>query len=784
MNSIRPLARRLASAPPVALAVMAGCWVFVCAASVRAQEPEPQQAGMIGGVINGEITLNLPDEIEVQALVDLVSTTLDVNIFYDESIRGKKVSLRSPVPVPRQALMDLLRNVLAAKGFVLVAAETPGWWRVIPAEELQRHVVDIREQAADASPERGEFPARDESSSRIITQLIPVRGPDAAKLAEILRPFLGSKGAAVVPVEGARLLMLTDNESAVRRMIQLVRVIDVAPRSAEIQVVRPRHTDAGQLAARVSGILSEKSKIEGPGARAVQAGVIANPTDGTLTLIGLPDALEEVRSLIREFDRPTERAATGWRLERYVPKYVSAERVLELVRRLSGLEEGTGTAVQLFVDAEANALYVRGPATLHAEARGVITDLDSAPFEARRPIRFYQPLNRKAADLFGVLVELLGSAEPEVITETIRPERPRTDAFGPEVTGPNVPAAGPGVVQVPPVPPAMEAGERDRERRIPASRVRGDDYTLTLDEQTNTIIAVATPQMHALIQQLIDEQDVRRPQVLVEATLVAVDISDGLDLGIELEQLDLGGDGTDHLLFSSFGLSTIDPTSGARSLIPGVGFNGVLIRPDQVPIIIRALATSGRARVVSMPKILVLDNDEGTLESVSEQPFTSVNASDTVATTSFAGFVKAGTQLRVTPHIAEGDHLELRYDLTVSSFAGGGGDGTTPPPRSSNTISSTVVVPDGHTVVVGGLILESESDTLSEVPLLGRIPILGMLFQSSSKAFSRTRLYAFIRPVILRDDQFEYLRYLSESDLEEAELANADYPQSTYEWMD
>jgi type II secretory pathway component GspD/PulD (secretin) len=239
-------------------------------------------------------------------------------------------------------------------------------------------------------------------------------------------------------------------------------------------------------------------------------------------------------------------------------------------------------------------------------------------------------------------------------------------------------------------------------------------------------------------------------------------------LGVELETLDLG-DAVDYLFFSSFGLSQVDPVTGARTLIPSSGVNGVVLTPSEVPFILQALATRGNTRVYSAPRILVDDNASGTIESVAESPFTSVNASDTVATTSFAGFAKAGTQLQIEPHIAEGDHLEIKYNLTVSSFTGTG-NAAIPPPRSSDTITSTIRVPDGNTVIVGGLLTETTADSSSHVPLLGEIPILGYLFSNKSQSKSKVRLYAFIRPTILRNDRFEDLKYISDRELEAAEL--------------
>ena len=395
-------------------------------------------------------------------------------------------------------------------------------------------------------------------------------------------------------------------------------------------------------------------------------------------------------------------------------------------------------------------------------------------------MRFYKLQNRRASEVFETLGSLLGDGavtrtEPRTASTPARVTRPQPDRLGFGVGGRGG-SAGLAGLALP-----MTSGSRSRESSGPL-HVEGEDFKLTVDEATNTLIVVASIAQHAEIEKLLVQLDKRRPQVLIELKLIAITVSDSLTLGIELESLDLG-DGTDYLLFSTFGLSGIDPTSGVRTLNPGVGFNGVLLRPTDVPIVMQALATRANARTLAAPRLLISDNATGTLSSVDQSPFTSVNASNTVATTSFAGFADAGTTVTVTPHIAEGDHLSLDFQLTFSSFTGTSSGAAIPPPRSSITLASTVEVPDGYTVVVGGLVVESPSDSISEVPWLGKLPLLGPLFQSRSKSHTRSRIYAFIRPIILRDDEFEDLKFLSAEQVQAAGIKDGPMPVAEPLWM-
>jgi general secretion pathway protein D len=302
------------------------------------------------------------------------------------------------------------------------------------------------------------------------------------------------------------------------------------------------------------------------------------------------------------------------------------------------------------------------------------------------------------------------------------------------------------------------------------------DAQITIDEGTNTLIVVADPEVQALYAQLIQRLDVRRPQVMVEAHIVNITGTDDLNLGVEISGGDREGD-SKLFSFTSFGLSEVDPTNGSLKIIPGAGFNGTLIDPKTADIVIKALASHSRSRVISSPKIVVDDNANGLLSSVAEEPFASVNATNTVSTTSFGGFAQAGTTINVTPHISEADYLNLEFDILVNSFTGAGASGL-PPPRNTDQVVSTVTIPDGYTVIVGGLNRKRVSSEIKGLPFIERIPVLRRLASSESNSSSEGMIFVFLRPTILRDDQFRDLIYLSSEDIPKAQI-EGDFPCSS-----
>ncbi|NNE00379.1 MAG: hypothetical protein HKN47_23925, partial [Pirellulaceae bacterium] len=183
-----------------------------------------------------------------------------------------------------------------------------------------------------------------------------------------------------------------------------------------------------------------------------------------------------------------------------------------------------------------------------------------------------------------------------------------------------------------------------------------------------------------------------------------------------------------------------------------------------------------RARVLAAPKILVNDNSTGKLESVVSVPFSSVNASETVSTTSLGGDQQAGTIITATPHINEDDHLQLEFDVEFSTFSGTGTENL-PPPRQIDRVGSTVTIPDGKTVIVGGLKRIGDSHTFSGLPWAENIPVIRELTSRTNDSKTTTSFFLFIRPVVLRDSQFADLRFLSDKEADKACLPG-DYPVS------
>jgi general secretion pathway protein D len=301
--------------------------------------------------------------------------------------------------------------------------------------------------------------------------------------------------------------------------------------------------------------------------------------------------------------------------------------------------------------------------------------------------------------------------------------------------------------------------------------------TVTADVNSNSIIVIAPPAIQQMYAGLIVKLDERRPQVQIECTIVTLDTSDNFTFGVDIAKL--GGFANSKLLaFSSFGISKVDPATGKLAPLNQRGGTLAVLSPGIADVVIRALQSNSRARLISAPQLLVNDNGKGKLESVSQEPFAEIlDTSSTQSRTGLGGLAQAGTTISVEPHISEGDYLQLAYNIELSNFTGTGTAGL-PPPSQKNSVESTVTIPDGNTIVVGGLRVKDFRKSRDTIPFIDAIPFADVIFGTHTRDLRDQTLFVFIKPVILRDDQFEDLKYLSERAMKDVGLPGK-YPSSS-----
>jgi len=611
-------------------------------------------------------------------------------------------------------------------------------------------------------------------------RVVRLKFAEAAHIASAVQTFLSNRGK-VFAETASNAIVLLETPGAVGETLNMIEALDVASVGPVLAVIRLEHADAAVLAERVREVVGElappeaasRSKPEpervrrqqGPAqvtvAPAGRAVVFAEERTNSLVVGGFEEDVARIRELVAKLDVPVDTVVRN-----YPILHVDAEQLHDNLSEFMGLSAGgadeeadtPGGALSVLLSEQTNSVIVSAAPRDHQRVKEFLRQADVSMPEAAIGVRVYRLENVAAAAVAQVIEGLLPQEE--------QGDRQRSPGLGETAPaeGTEAPAEGPSEAR-----PASQTPAATAEALLERPMV-------TVNEEANAVVIRATARQHEGLGRLIQELDKPRDQVMIEAIIVQVTASDEFALGVELESANLGAD-TGHLVFSSFGLSTVDVNTGDRTLNPGAGFNAVVLRPEYVPLIITALQSATNARVSSAPRLLVNDNAEGTIDSIQEEPFTTIAQGETTTTTTFAGFVRAGTSFAVTPHISKGNAIRLQYRLELNTFTDDPLEPGVPPPRATDSISSEAVVPDGHTIVIGGLRGTTLNTSHTRIPLLGDIPLLGHLFSRRSRDKANLTTFVFIRPTIIRGRKFETLRYLSSEDLDAAGLGT-DYPQS------
>ncbi|MFN9977362.1 MAG: type II secretion system protein GspD, partial [Phycisphaerae bacterium] len=299
----------------------------------------------------------------------------------------------------------------------------------------------------------------------------------------------------------------------------------------------------------------------------------------------------------------------------------------------------------------------------------------------------------------------------------------------------------------------------------------GPNVFVLADKPNNQVLVKAPARQQREFAQLIERIDLRRPQVHIEAQLVAVTAGDDYRLAFETQLINANGTG--GIINTSFGLSTFPTGTGfnqAKTVATGLsGLTSAVIKSQYVPFVLNALANTTDTKILSKPSIMVNDNEKAKIERVDQQPTTQAKQSTSTTTTSFAGYEDAGTDLEITPRIS-GNLVTLEIAANLSAFEGSGSGGIPPPRNKAGISNKAVTVPSDMTVVIGGITLNTRTDTVRKVPLLGDIPLVCYLFRDTNKTERKTVLYIFITPRIINDPGFEDMRLLTSGPQQQVDL--------------
>ncbi|MFH1652666.1 MAG: secretin N-terminal domain-containing protein, partial [Pseudomonadota bacterium] len=295
--------------------------------------------------------------------------------------------------------------------------------------------------------------------------------------------------------------------------------------------------------------------------------------------------------------------------------------------------------------------------------------------------------------------------------------------------------------------------------------------SLGADETTNALVITASEKDYQiLVNELINKLDIPRRQVFLESVVMEIALQSGGKYGMSGH----GGLARGPMLgFGGMGFSGLSALSGLfapQSFFATQGLLGGLLGRDNVTIdtpnasggtttttipsfsaFLNLLQSNTESNVVSTPNLLTLDNEEAEISVTSKIYAQSTSVTSTGVQTTSPTPLEAGLTLKITPQINEGDTVRLKIDHEQSNFTAPADKLTGAAPSTKRKITTTVIAQDGQTVVLGGLMQDINTKGKSKVPLLGDIPVLGLLFQYTETQKSKSNLLVFITPNILKD---------------------------------
>ena len=308
-------------------------------------------------------------------------------------------------------------------------------------------------------------------------------------------------------------------------------------------------------------------------------------------------------------------------------------------------------------------------------------------------------------------------------------------------------------------------------------RSSGSNSTIEADEGTNALIITADADEMAALEAVIARLDIRRAQVLVEAIIVEMEITEGQELGLQWLFADDSGAFGSNISTSTAQQQRnaeignailgddnsnedigVRDLAGALSQVPGTTLGwGVVDDSLSMSVILNALETQGNANILSTPSLLTLDNQEAYITVGQNVPFVTGSYTNTGGTNNVQNPFQTierenvGVTLKVTPQVNEGDSVVLDIVQEVSIISQqllAAADVIT----NERKIETKVLALDGDIVVLGGLVKDDVQDSQQGVPFLQDIPLLGRLFRNDVVSVTKSNLLVFIRPTIVRDD--------------------------------
>jgi len=490
-------------------------------------------------------------------------------------------------------------------------------------------------------------------------------------------------------------------DGAITRIIPFTQAFNFAGGDGDnklvTEIIKINHVQAATLVPVIKPLLSNGARL------------LAYAQSNYLVISDIKSNVKKVKTILQEMDDPDQNA-----VEVITLNHISAGEAVHIAGQLKQLQK---QELSLVEDGLNNRVIVSGPGMARTAFKNMLKLLD-LPSAKKGSVEVIYLDYSRAAEIKPIIDGMLGS-----------------DVF------------------------LRLAGESTGDTKGKAA------YQVEIDELNNALILAAPSALVREIQNVVKKLDRARPQVLIEAVIAELSEEQARDLSSQLviTGKNRGGyiSNFDGVLAGILGTALSGSADGAsaaqalpKSVIGVVGdFDTDTNRG--IGLLVQALKTDGRTKILSTPSVITLDNEEASLTVGEEVPFPTGSYANTNNSNSVNPFTtvnreEVGVMLKVKPQISKGNAVRLEIEQESSAVKTGTADSQLGATTTKSTMQTNVMIQDGEIFVLGGLIEGTSGNSASKVPFLGDIPLIGNLFKSSNKNDREKVLMMFIRPTIIR----------------------------------
>jgi general secretion pathway protein D len=619
----------------------------------------------------------------------ILGDVLNVGYAIDPRVQGT-VTLASVRPIAKADALYVLENALRMSGVALVRDRSG--YRLIPAPEAGPGGID-----RTASAEAGQG-----------ISVVPLRYVSAQTVFKLLDAF-GVKASTLRPDNGRNTLIITGSGSDRAAAIDTILSFDADWMKGQSVGIFPVRNSSPEP------LISELEKIMDSGEGGLSQNVVKfqpmSRLNAILVVSQKPDYLKRAGTWIARLDKSD---TEGVNLKAYPLRYGNSKLIVAL---LNDMLIGHGATGGGTLDSASSQISPGAGVSTSSSGGGAVAALSGLPTAAAGA----------ATPVTGIGTGI--SARPAPSAAATQDPLAGGAASGARSTG------GGGVLQ---------------------------NVRITADVTNNAVLVYANAESQRVVEQTIRQIDRPQRQIAIEATIAEVTLNDQLNYGVQYFLASQKGSISQTIPgVATNGTTAIEPASNAVNAAAGAllgrvlpGFNLLVGAENSPRVILDALHNVTNVKVLSNPSLVVLDNQPATLQVGDQVPFstgtaTVLTANNTVVNT--IDYKNTGIILRVLPRANSNGNVVLDIEQEISSVAAGTVPGSLTPTISQRRVKSSIAVASGQTVLLAGLISETENKQRQGIPILDSIPGVGDAFSHQTNSRARTELILFIRPTMIKD---------------------------------